>query len=96
MSMSIQRTTVGWISFWIAIAGAIIPFVIPIFIPGLRGFFGFRGPIVIWILESVALITGIVGRRTMPGKIGMSLAIIISLFLVGYLLFGGVTVTPTS
>lgn len=94
--MSIQRTTVGWISFWTAIVGAIVPFVIPIFIPGLREFFWFRGPIVIWILEFIALIIGIVGRRTIPGKIGMALAIIISLFLVAYLSFGGATVTPTS
>jgi len=94
--MSIQRVTVGWISLWTAILGVIVPFVIPIFVPGLRELFWFYGPIVIWILEFVALILGIVGRRTIPGKIGMSLAIIISLFLVGYLSFGGGTVTPTS
>ena len=82
---------VGWISVATASGGAILPFVLPLLVPDLQDFFWLNGPIVIWLFELLALVLGILKWHTVPGKIGLSLAIIISLLLLIYLTIGGVS-----
>jgi len=91
--MSPQKDTLGWISLWTAIAGAVLPFALTIFVHSLQRYLWFTGPFIIWGLELVAFVIGVIARRTTPGKIGMGVAVIISLFLIGYLSIGSTTIT---
>jgi hypothetical protein len=83
-----QEKTSGQVSVLLAILGVLTPFIIPVVFPSLRDIFWTYGPVMIWMLQLVSFIVGFVGRRSMLGKVGMILAVLFSIILLGYLSFG--------
>jgi hypothetical protein len=84
MSVSINKEKIGNIALFLAIAAVPIPFIISIAIPSTKDFLWINGPILIWILEFVAFILGVVSRKTLFGKISIFLSIAISAALLTY------------
>ena len=82
--MNSTNSSLGWLSLIIALVGIPISFLLGL------------GPFAIWGFELIALVIGFISRRTVTGKAGMIVAILISLLLFGYLTIGGVSTTTVS
>jgi len=88
-----NRKKIGNLAIALAIAAVPTPFVISMLIPATKDFLWVNGPFLIWFLELIALVLGVLSRKTFPGKISIFLSIIISIALMAYLSFGQAAAT---
>lgn len=91
--MDSNKLILGKISLVLAISSPAFPFIVPLIYKPSSDFFWVNGPAFIWGFELIAFILGVVSWRTLNGKIGVAISLIVSALLVGYLTVYSVTTT---
>ena len=87
-----SRKTLGMVSVVVAVLAVVVTLLVALFVPATKEWLWRNGPYVIWALEAVALVLGIIAWRTREGKIGAITSIVLSLVLAAYLTFDVVSV----
>ena len=83
--MKTNNFTIGKLSLVLALITVVIPFLISMLFMSTQDFIWINGPYFIWGFEFLAFVLGIISWRTLPGKMGVALSLLISLLLLGYL-----------
>jgi hypothetical protein len=81
--------TIGRVSVVLAVGAIILPFLLVLF-PALRSFAWIHwilGPYMVWALELVSFILGIISWRTIEGKIGIIVSVLISILLYWFIYY---------
>lgn len=92
--MSSSKVNIGKVSLVLAIVA--VPFLVLVLVPLLGEEYMFYGPVFFWGLELVAFVLGAIGWRSVFGKAGVAVSVIVSLLLLGWLTPGDVTTTEVT
>ena len=92
--MKNKKAIIGWISLLFILLGPVICFGIPCISENLEGFFWTYGFLIFLSCQIIALILGIIAWRSVTGKIGVILAILLMIGIILYFSFGQDVVTP--
>lgn len=85
--MKTHNLTFGKLSFALALIALLVPFLVSILFESFRDFFWTNGPYFILVGEFFALVLGIISWRTLPGKMGTILSIVVTIMFFLYFTF---------
>ena len=91
--MDSSKPTLGKFSLILAIFAPVFPFAVPLIYKPSDDFFWVNGPAFIWGFEFIAFVLGVFSWRTLNGKLGVAISLIISALLLGYMTVYSVTTT---